>query len=258
MANFEVHKYNQAFMARIGIHSYNLTDPTNEFFKSFATYYNLCMVFVFFTISSSAFVYLNWPNLEIILEPFLMVMAGLQYGGMFISIGLNMRKVKLLHLTLQSIVHSAKNDIELNIYWNAEERCQKYTKVLACYIIVNQTMFCIAFILSIYNVFIGNLDTSTWALPFSLTVPFDIERISGWYILCFIQFIMGISYSSCISTMTSYFISGCFYIGAICDHFDTLIDSIKESKPTKSAPKTFENIKEKLNSLVEIHVQLYE
>ena len=108
MARFEVHKYNQAFMAFIGIHSYNLTDPSNEFFKSFATFYHLFTAFTFFIISSSVFVYWNWPNLEIILEPFLESMSGLTYGGMLLSIGLNMEKVKLLHLTLQQIVDEGK------------------------------------------------------------------------------------------------------------------------------------------------------
>ena len=108
MAKFKVHKYNQAFMARLGIHSYNLNDPANEFFKSIATFYNLITATVFFVTSSAAFVYLNWPNLEIVLEPFLIVLAGVQYGGMFLSVGLNMKKVKLLHITLQKIVDEGR------------------------------------------------------------------------------------------------------------------------------------------------------
>ena len=109
MAKFKVHKYNQAFMARMGIHSYNLTDPTNEFFKSFETYYHLFVVIAFFIIASSVYVYVNWPNLEVILEPTLVVMSGILYGGTYLSVGLNMRKVKLLHLTLQQIVDEGKS-----------------------------------------------------------------------------------------------------------------------------------------------------
>lgn len=110
MAKFKVHKYNQALMARLGIHSYNLTDPSNEFFKSFATFYHLFTAAMFFIISSGVFVYLHWPNLETVLEPLLVVMCGIQYVGMFLSVGLNMRKVKLLHLTLQHIVDEGSFD----------------------------------------------------------------------------------------------------------------------------------------------------
>ena len=129
-------------------------------------------------------------------------------------------------------------------------------------------MFLVAFISSFYNIFVGNLDTSTWELPFSLTVPFNTERIPMWYILCVIQTFMGISYSLCISATTSYFISGCFYIAAICDHFEALIDSLKEdiqpndeakkSKPIESTKRMHGKLKEKLRNAVEIHVKLYE
>ena len=91
-------------MAQLGINYYNSTDPSDEFFKSFATYFNLIMAFIFCVMSSGAFIYLNWPDLEVVLEPFFIAMGGLQCGGMLLSVGLNMRKVKLLHFNLQQIV----------------------------------------------------------------------------------------------------------------------------------------------------------
>lgn len=108
MERFKVHKYNQALMVPLGIHSYNLTDPSNDFFKSFANFFIPFMLVTFYMISSGAFVYLNWPNLEIIIEPFLVIMAGSIFGGMYLSVGLNMRKVKFLHLKLQQIVDEGK------------------------------------------------------------------------------------------------------------------------------------------------------
>lgn len=162
----------------------------------------------------------------------------------------------------------AYENTELNIYWNAEKKCRKYTKILACFIPLNQLIYGTAFILSFYKIFIGHLDTSTWVLPFSLSVPFNTETIFGWYILCSIQFVMAFSYSSCISTTTSYFISSCFYIDAICDHFDSLIDSIKDDtqqtdevkrfNPIKSTKKMYGNFELKFRKAVEINVKLYE
>lgn len=106
MASFKVHKYNKALVTPLGIYSFNLTDTVNKGFKSFSNFFNLFMVLIFFTISSGAFVCLNWPNLEIVLKSFLMAMGGLQYEGMFLSIGLQMYllNVNFLHFALLNIV----------------------------------------------------------------------------------------------------------------------------------------------------------
>ena len=134
--------------------------------------------------------------------------------------------------------------------------------------IMIQTTFLIPFFTSIYNICIGNLDTSTWELTFKTAVPFSTEPIWGWYILCFFQFLMPLSYSMCTLATTSYFISGCFYIDAVCNHFDALIDSLKEdiepsdgtnrSKPIKVNQKMYGKFKEKLRSSVEVHMKSYE
>lgn len=47
----------------------------------------------------------HFPELDLILEPLLIIIAGMQSGGMFLSIGLSMNKVKALYLTVQKIVH---------------------------------------------------------------------------------------------------------------------------------------------------------
>lgn len=107
-------------------------------------------------------------------------------------------------------------------------------------------------------------------LAFKIVVPFNTERILGWYSLYVIELFMGISYSWCMLATTSYFISGCFYIDAICENFDALIDSIKEDMQLKvepkgsqsnESPKKTENhakLKDKLRKAVEINVKSYE
>lgn len=108
MVKLKVLEYNQNYMARIGIHSHRLNEPTNEFFKQFVTFY---YIFVFTTIfigSSAVFVYNGWPQMDIISEPCLIVIAGLQVLGMYLSIGLNMKKLKILHIELQGIIDAGK------------------------------------------------------------------------------------------------------------------------------------------------------
>lgn len=104
MSNLKILEYNQAFMTKIGIYSYQLTNPSNEFFSSFMTYFILLNGTVFTIISSAVFVYKHLSDFQIVLETCLILIAGIQSCGAFLSIGLKMKEMKLLHLKLQAIV----------------------------------------------------------------------------------------------------------------------------------------------------------
>lgn len=54
--------------------------------------------------------YRNAPVLDLILEPLLIIIAGTQSGGMFLSVGLKMKHVKLLILAVQKIVDNEGNN----------------------------------------------------------------------------------------------------------------------------------------------------
>lgn len=101
--SFKVLKHNQSLMEFIGIHSYHLTEPTNDFFKSFGTYYILFSIVSVFLISS-AYTAIFSSEFQTGIQAWLLVIAGLQSGGMFLSIGLEMQRIKTLQLKLQAIV----------------------------------------------------------------------------------------------------------------------------------------------------------
>lgn len=100
----QVLEFNQNFMAHIGINSHHLTESKNEFFRSIPAYFILFNLIVCCVISSSVFAYQNLENLELVLVTSLVIVAGFQTCGMFLSVGLNMTAVKTLHLRLQEIV----------------------------------------------------------------------------------------------------------------------------------------------------------
>lgn len=104
MKNFKVLQYNQIIMTHVGIHSHRLTEPTNEFFKSFGTYHVLFCAIFLDVISTGAYIYRNLSQFSKIFETYIVFIVAIQYAGMIISIGLNMKKVKLLQLELQEIV----------------------------------------------------------------------------------------------------------------------------------------------------------
>lgn len=114
-----------------------------------------------------------------------------------------------------------------NIYWRIEQKCRKCTKLIAFYPL--NLMFLAAVLYSIYCISIGNLDTSTWILPYTLSVPFNTRSIHGWYALWFIQTQIGISYSAVLVTISTYFVCCCFYIVGLCENFDYLINTLEES-----------------------------
>lgn len=108
MEKFKVLEYNQISMGWLGIHSKHLDRPTNEFYTSFTAYYVLFNVVAFTIISSVVYMYLNIEHFEIISESGLVAIAGVQVAGMFLTIGINLKKVKLLHITLQEIVDKGR------------------------------------------------------------------------------------------------------------------------------------------------------
>lgn len=137
MGKFKVLEYNQNYMARIGIHSHHLNESTNEFFKSFVSYYYLFVFSVIFITASAVNVYQSWPQMDIISEPCLIVIAGLQVTGMYLAVGLKMKKVKNLHIELQGIVDEG-------IICFSNEKCLQFDKLFIISKIKN--MMCSTFI----------------------------------------------------------------------------------------------------------------
>lgn len=104
MNKFRVLKRNQDLMAWLAINSHHLNEPKNEFFKSITAYYNTFFIYAFFG-THWAVVYKMWPEINHIILPFSMSLAALMCGGVYFSIGFQMKKIKTLHIELQTIVN---------------------------------------------------------------------------------------------------------------------------------------------------------
>lgn len=150
-----------------------------------------------------------------------------------------------------------------NIYWEVERKCRRYSKLVGYYPLM--LVFVGAFFYSIYCIHTENYDTSTWILPYRLSVPFDTKEIWGWYLLWFMQANIGFTYSTTQIAISSHFMSCCFYIGAICDHFDHIIGSIQndvhrnraEENPI-SYQQNCRKYAERLSHGVGIHIKAFE
>lgn len=103
MNKFRVLERSQNFMTRLAISSHRLSDTTNEFFTRFMAYYITFLLYAF-SVTHWAVVYKYWPDLSLVLHPFAMSLAGLQCGGVYVSIGFQMKNIKKLHIELQTII----------------------------------------------------------------------------------------------------------------------------------------------------------
>lgn len=102
ISKFNVFEYNQKFMAWLGIHSYRLEEPTNEFFSSLGAYY-IALTIGFVSIVCACTT-LFASDFKMVIQAAFALVAAIQSGGMFISVGLNMKKIKTFHLSVQDIV----------------------------------------------------------------------------------------------------------------------------------------------------------
>lgn len=66
----------------------------------------------------------------------------------------------------------------MRFYAESEEKCQKLTKFVAvCYLSMAAGLFVAALLFAAFCMRMGNFDTSTWLLPYSLIVLFDTSSL---------------------------------------------------------------------------------
>lgn len=132
MAKFKVLKYNQTLMSWQGIHSMDLTEPTNEFHRSPGSYYVVFTLFAF-VITSAVRIHGYWPEIELILKPCSVAFGGVQCVGMFICIGFQMKRIKALHLELQRIIDQGICHINYKIirFWiQSNTKHRKFLEII--------------------------------------------------------------------------------------------------------------------------------
>lgn len=151
------------------------------------------------------------------------------------------------------------------IYWDIEIQCRNHTRRLCYYILLHMQVFVVAFFYAMYNIYRGKLDTSTWPLPFNFAVPFDVSTIWGWLLMWFIQTNCAFSYCLTMISLTTYFMSSCYYIWAVCDHLEfklrelnALVElSMMEVDPIKHLIK-IRRIKEEIIEIIKLHAKIFE
>lgn len=97
---------------------------------------------------------------------------------------------------------------------------------------------------SLYSIWCGNHDTSTWYTMYDMSVPIDTTTFIGWYFQLFIiQTPFGLMYCIVCSGIFAHFLSCCLYIQAGREHIQMLIDNLKEKHDAIWIKREFIKIK---------------
>lgn len=152
------------------------------------------------------------------------------------------------------------------IYWRAEQKCRKYTRTMVVGLVVyDQFSYLYNFIYATYSLCIGNYDQSTWPAPMDLAVPFDKNTIYGWYLLTFMLMYLDLSYLLSSLLGVTHFIGCCYYIAAVCEHYELVLkliqESIEENQRETNRHRFQENtvkIREQIKEIIPIHYKIYE
>lgn len=104
----KVLKYSEIYLTFLGICSNRLNENTNEFLKTFNSYFFLVGFIGPLYGCSAAYIYENFSDLTTVTNALIVLSAGVASVGSFVSVGLNMKNVKLLHNKLQKIVDDSK------------------------------------------------------------------------------------------------------------------------------------------------------
>lgn len=138
--------------------------------------------------------------------------------------------------------------------------------MMTCYIGFHVNAFIIAFFHAAYEIYCGRVDTSKWDTPFNVVVPFSTDYIWGWFSRWFFELSASLAYVVTATFCTSYFVSFCLYIDAICDHFNLVINSIprynefirKTNGSKNQLAKMQRDIKITFLQAINVHMELYE
>ena len=151
------------------------------------------------------------------------------------------------------------------IYWECEQKSQKYTQRLNYFVFFHSSLFPVILIYALICIVSGDYDTSKWTLAMKVAVPFDQTRVWGWFLVWLIQFISTSSYDRCMPTITTFFVSCCNYILAMADHLNVLINSVArtvEHMRTEVQPKTIKELRLQINTqlcdAIKFQIKIYE
>lgn len=168
-------------------------------------------------------------------------------------------------ITQSVTVETGDHSEEYRIYWECEQKCREHTQRLSYFVVFHTLLFPIVLIYALVCIALGDYDTSKWHLTFFVAVPFDQTRVWGWFLTWLIELFMAFSYALCVTTVTSFFVSCCYYIHVMCDHCNVLINLVPRTVgrlQTEVRPQKIKKIRQQINNqlcnVIKFQIKIYE
>lgn len=113
----------------------------------------------------------------------------------------------------------------------------------------------LSIVMSIWNLYQQNFDTTSWFLPYYIILPIDKSTIFGWYCELFLQIYSGYAFVLTITSTVTFF-GGCsFYIEACQRQFKHMFVGIDEQIQNAEC---FETIQKSLFETIVFHNKIFE
>lgn len=113
----------------------------------------------------------------------------------------------------------------------------------------------LSIVMSIWNLYQQNFDTTGWFLPYFIILPIDKSTIFGWYCELFLQIYSGYAFVLTITSTVTFF-GGCsFYIEACQRQFKHMFMGIDEKIQNAEC---FETIQKSLFETIVFHNKAFE
>ncbi|XP_055309426.1 odorant receptor 45b-like [Sitodiplosis mosellana] len=138
----------------------------------------------------------------------IIMMAGIGGVACYCGIASNLKSTRKLYDLLQQLADESFKHRGFTGFRDAEDK--------------SHFLILVAFLMSLWNIYQDNYDTSNWFLPFRIILPIDNSNLIGWYLELFLQAYGGYVYVLSVTTIVAFF-GGCsYYIDA--EEIDEVIE----------------------------------
>lgn len=141
-----------------------------------------------------------------------------------------------------------------SLHLTSELKYRQFSRKLIYYGCFQLSTFVAPLLKPIFEICIGNVNTSAWKLPFNSATPFNMQTILGWLLTWFFQVNVSFSYGLSMILMTTDFIGSCYYISSICNHYELLINSMRPD----AEQHMWSSVKAKVHRAIERNINIYE
>lgn len=109
--------------------------------------------------------------------------------------------------------------------------------------------------MSIWCMYQGNLDTSTWFMPYNIILPIDKSTPFGWYCEFLLQSFTGYIFVLIITSTVTFFGGCCYYVQTCLKQFKHMFDEVDKKIQAEDG---FEAIEKDLFDIIIFHNKVLE